>query len=52
LQDLREMRARGDLADDEYQRLKARVLGLVTPTADAGDDARPGSSKMGSSQGE
>lgn len=27
LQDLREMHARGDLADEEFERLKARVIG-------------------------
>ena len=41
LQDLREMHARGDLADDEFERLKAHVVGPVTPSSEAGDGSRP-----------
>jgi hypothetical protein len=51
LQDLREMHARGDLADDEFERLKARVLGLAGPSGQAekgGPTGQPSSPQGGS----
>lgn len=42
LQELWDMRARGDLADDEYQRLRTRVLASGTPSGGTGNDSRSG----------
>ena len=42
LQELRELRARGDLEDDEYRQLRARLLGMTGSTGRADGGAVEG----------
>lgn len=41
LQDLREMKARGDITEDEYQRLRAGILSAARGAATSKQDQRP-----------
>jgi hypothetical protein len=50
LQQLREMHASGDITDQEYQQLRARLLGLDRPSA--GTDRGPGDVGAGNDRGQ
>lgn len=41
LQDLREMKARGDITEDEYERLRAGILSAVRGASTPREDKRP-----------